>query len=78
MLDSLRVTGYHVVMVIDRRSPKQEINMFEFDGQTYTLASMLEVNMDDEELCDWLRRAQPSWYFPAIGGGVRCVACPAT
>lgn len=30
---------------------------FKFDGETYSLASMLEANAHDTELCEWLKSA---------------------
>jgi len=41
---------------------------FKVDDFAYSLASMLDANQDDEELCKWLRQAQIGQQLE-VGGG---------
>lgn len=38
--------------------------MFNFGGDTYTLAEMLAANHDDEDVTEWLRTAQIGDIYP--------------
>ena len=37
--------------------------MFEFDGNAYTLADMLESNAHDADFCGWAKSANIGDYF---------------
>jgi hypothetical protein len=41
---------------------------FSVDGMAYSLASMLEANRDDADICAWLRSARIGDEFQAGGG----------
>ena len=58
----------HTIPAAAARSADPAQAKFEFDGATYSLASMLEANEDDADLCDWLRNAAVGDVFPAIAG----------
>lgn len=49
--------------------------MFKCDDFAYSLASMLDANQDDEQICEWLRGAKVGDEFLAGGaaGAIRIV-----
>jgi hypothetical protein len=45
------------------QQPDGEANMFEFDGQVFTAAQMLEGNAHDDDVCEFVRSAAPGDVF---------------